>query len=78
MRGLQANAQPGVTWVAGMELSDTFAWDDNNIPASYQAVDEAIEKAEALDADLYVNYADVASAVEEVDRTKKAKRSKLW
>ena len=69
MRGLQANAQPGVTWVAGME-HPTFAWDDNNIPASYQAVDEAIEKAEALDADLYVNYADVASAVEEVDRTK--------
>ena len=69
LRGLQANAQPGVTWVAGME-HPTFAWDDNNIPASYQAVDEAIEKAEALDADLYVNYADVASAVEEVDRTK--------
>ena len=69
LRGLQANAQPGVTWVAGME-HPTFAWDDNNIPASYQAVDEAIEKAEALDADLYVNYADVASAVDEVDRTK--------
>ena len=66
----------GVTWVAGME-HPTFAWDDNNIPASYQAVDEAIEKAEALDADLYVNYADVASAVEEVDRTKKQSGASL-
>lgn len=69
LQGLQTNAQPGVTWVMGME-HPTFHWDERNIAANYDLVDEAIEKANALDADLYTNYTDVVATIEAVDRNK--------
>ncbi len=41
-------------------------------------VDEAIKKAEALNADLYSNYSDVTAAIEAVDRNKsKAEQSEV-
>ena len=46
--------------------------------ADYSTVDEAIKKAEALNADLYSNYSDVTAAIEAVDRNKsKAEQSEV-
>lgn len=43
LAGLQENAQPGVAWVMGFD-HPTFAWDIENIPADYTAVDAALER----------------------------------
>ena len=75
--GLQANAGSDVEWVSGIG-HPTFGWDDRNISADYSTVDEAIKKAEALNADLYLNYSDVTAAIEAVDRNKsKAEQSEV-
>ena len=67
--GLQANAGSDVEWVSGIG-HPTFGWDDRNVSADYSTVDEAIKKAEALNANLYSNYSDVTAAIEAVDRNK--------
>ena len=75
--GLQANAGSDVEWVSGIG-HPTFGWDDRNVSADYSTVDEAIKKAEALNADLYSNYSDVTAAIEAVDRNKsKAEQSEV-
>ena len=75
--GLQANAGSDVEWVSGIG-HPTFGWDDRNVSADYSTVDEAIKKAEALNADLYLNYSDVTAAIEAVDRNKsKAEQSEV-
>ena len=75
--GLQANAGSNVEWVSGIG-HPTFGWDDRNVSADYSTVDEAIKKAEALNADLYSNYSDVTAAIEAVDRNKsKAEQSEV-
>ena len=75
--GLQANAGNDVEWVSGIG-HPTFGWDDRNVSADYSTVDEAIKKAEALNADLYSNYSDVTAAIKAVDRNKsKAKQSEV-
>ena len=75
--GLQANAASDVEWVSGIG-HPTFGWDDRNVSADYSTVDEAIKKAEALNADLYSNYSDVTAAIEAVDRNKsKAEQSEV-
>ena len=74
---LQTNAGAGIKWVAGIN-HPTFVWDDNNIPADYTAVNEAIAAAEKFDKTLYSNYADVETAIDAVDRTKsKAEQSEV-
>ena len=75
--GLQANAGSDVEWVSGIG-HPTFGWDDRNVSADYSTVDEAIKKAEALNADLYSNYSDVTAAIQVVDRNKsKAEQSEV-
>ena len=75
--GLQANAGSDVEWVSGIG-HPTFGWDDRNVSADYSTVDEAIKKAEALNANLYSNYSDVTAAIEAVDRNKsKAEQSEV-
>ena len=75
--GLQANAGSNVEWVSGIG-HPTFGWDDRNVSADYSTVDEAIKKAEALNADLYSNYSDLTAAIEAVDRNKsKAEQSEV-
>ena len=75
--GLQANAASDVEWVSGIG-NPTFGWDDRNVSADYSTVDEAIKKAEALNADLYSNYSDVTAAIEAVVRNKsKAEQSEV-
>lgn len=75
--GLQANAGSDVEWVSGIG-HPTFGWDDRNVSADYSTVDEAIKKAEALNADLYSNYSDVTAAIEAVDWNKsKAEQSEV-
>ena len=75
--GLQANAASDVEWVSGIG-HPTFGWDDRNVSADYSTVDEAIKKAEALNADLYSNYSDVTAAIEAVVRNKsKAEQSEV-
>ena len=75
--GLQANAGSDVEWVSGIG-HPTFGWDHRNVSADYSTVDEAIKKAEALNADLYSNYSDVTAAIEAVDRNKsKAEQSEV-
>ena len=75
--GLRANAGSDVEWVSGIG-HPTFGWDDRNVSADYSTVDEAIKKAEALNADLYSNYSDVTAAIEAVDRNKsKAEQSEV-
>ena len=75
--GLQANKGSNVEWVSGIG-HPTFGWDDRNVSADYSTVDEAIKKAEALNADLYSNYSDVTAAIEAVDRNKsKAEQSEV-
>ena len=69
LAGLQTNAGAGVEWVAGIG-HPTFAWDDNNIPADYTAVDAAIARATALDSSLYTNYSAVKDSINSVDRAK--------
>ena len=77
LTGLNTNAAEGIEWVAGIG-HPTFVWDTNNIPADYSTVDEAIKKAEDLNADLYSNYSDVTAAIEAVDRNKsKAEQSEV-
>ena len=75
--GLQANAGSDVEWVSGIG-HPTFGWDDRNVSADYSTVDEAIKKAEALNANLYSNYSDVTAVIEAVDRNKsKAEQSEV-
>ena len=75
--GLRANAGSDVEWVSGIG-HPTFGWDDRNVSADYSTVDEAIKKAEALNAELYSNYSDVTAAIEAVDRNKsKAEQSEV-
>ena len=75
--GLRTNAGSDVEWVSGIG-HPTFGWDDRNVSADYSTVDEAIKKAEALNADLYSNYSDVTAAIEAVDRNKsKAEQSEV-
>ena len=69
LAGLRTNAGAGVEWVAGIG-HPTFVWDDNNIPADYTAVEAAIAKANAIDSNLYSNYANVEKAIGKVDRSK--------
>lgn len=66
---LKAHADPNVNWVMGME-HPTFGWDERNISANYDEVEEAVKKAESLDAGLYTNYVDVTTAIEAVDWNK--------
>ena len=69
LTGLQKNAGTDIEWVAGIN-HPTFEWDDNNIPANYTKVDEAITAAKVFDSNLYSNYADVETAIGKVDRSK--------
>ena len=66
---LQKNAGAGIGWVAGIK-HPTFAWDDNNIPADYTAVDAAIARTTTLDSSLYTNYSAVEDSINSVDRAK--------
>ena len=77
LTGLQKNAGTDIEWVAGIN-HPTFEWDDNNIPANYTKVDEAITAAKVFDSNLYSNYADVETAIGKVDRSKsKAEQAKV-
>ena len=67
---LNANASSGITWVQGKDGTPVFEWQDTLIAADYMAVDKAIEKANALDSELYSNYDAVTAAVKAVDRNK--------
>ena len=69
LTGLNANAAEGVEWVAGIK-HPTFEWDKWHISADYSAVDAAIAKANAIDSNLYSNYANVEKAIGKVDRSK--------
>ena len=77
LTGLNTNATEGVEWVAGIK-HPTFEWDKWHISADYSAVDAAIAKANAIDSNLYSNYADVETAIGKVDRSKsKAEQAKV-
>ena len=77
LTGLKTNAETGITWVAGIK-HPTFAWDDNNIPANYDAVNEAIKAAKELDKTQYSNYNAVEDAINAVDWEKsKAEQSEV-
>ena len=77
LTGLQKNAGTDIEWVAGIK-HPTFEWDDNNIPANYTKVEEAITAAKVFDSNLYSNYADVETAIGKVDRSKsKAEQAKV-
>ena len=67
---LNANASSGITWVQGKDGTPVFHWQDTFILADYTLVDEAIEKANALDSELYSNYDAVTAVVKAVDRNK--------
>ena len=69
LTGLNANAAEGIEWVAGIK-HPTFEWDKWHISADYSAVDAAIARANAIDSNLYSNYANVEKAIGKVDRTK--------
>jgi len=69
LTGLNTNAAEGVEWVAGIK-HPTFEWDKWHISADYSAVDAAIAKANAIDSNLYSNYANVEKAIGKVDRSK--------
>ena len=69
LNGLNEHAGKNVTWVAGI-THPTFAWDDRNILADYEKVDEAIQATTEIDGSLYSNYSDVEAAIKAVDRTK--------
>ena len=69
LAGLQKNASADVEWVAGIN-HPTFKWDKWHISADYSAVDAAIARANAIDSNLYSNYANVEKAIGKVDRTK--------
>lgn len=69
LEALKANAHQNVNWVIGIK-HPTFDWDEQNIPANYKAVEEAVKTAQALNAELYTNYADVTQALEAVDWNK--------
>ena len=66
---INTNAAEGVEWVAGIK-HPTFKWDKWHISADYSAVDAAIAKANAIDSNLYSNYANVEKAIGKVDRSK--------
>ena len=69
LAGLQAHAEGGVNWVAGID-HPTFDWDSRNIVADYTAVDAAIKAAQAVDRTLYANYSDVQDAIDAVEYNK--------
>ncbi len=69
LTGLNTNAAEGVEWVTGIK-HPTFEWDKWHISADYSAVDAAIAKANAIDSNLYSNYANVEKAIGKVDRSK--------
>lgn len=66
---LQKNAAGGVKWVEGVN-HPTFSWDEKNITADYSKVDEAIEKAEALNKEQYKDFSAVETAINAVIRDK--------
>ncbi len=77
LTSLQTNAAEGVAWVAGIK-HPTFAWDDNNILANYDAVNAAIEATKELDKTRYSNYNTVEDAINAVDWEKsKAEQSEV-
>ena len=69
LAGLQTNAGAGVEWVAGIG-HPTFAWDKWHISADYTAVDAAIEKANALNENDYIDFSAVKAALKAVVRGK--------
>ena len=62
LQGLQENAEEGVIWVEGID-HPTFAWDEQNIPADYEAVETAIGK---IPSDLTVYTDETVSALNEL------------
>ena len=77
LTGLQNHAGAGIEWVAGIK-HPTFVWDDNNILANYDAVNEAIEATKKLDKTQYSNYNTVEDAINAVDWEKsKAEQSEV-
>lgn len=62
LQGLQENAEEGVIWVEGID-HPTFAWDEQNIPADYEAVETAIGK---IPGDLTVYTDETVSALNEL------------
>lgn len=73
LESLNKNAADDVEWVMGIE-HPTFRWDDNNIPANYEAVDAAVKKAEMLNKDEYTNFSEVEAAINAVDRSKSVRQ----
>lgn len=67
---LNANTSGGSTWVQGKDGYPVFNWQENRILADYTSVNEAIEKANAINSELYSNYDIVTEAVEAVDWNK--------
>lgn len=65
LKELQNNAESGVVWVAGIN-HPTFSWDEQNIPANYEIVNTAIEKANALNKDEYKDFSAVEAAINAV------------
>ena len=77
LTGLNTNAAEGIEWVAGIK-HPTFAWDDNNILANYDAVNAAIEATKELDKTRYSNYNTVEDAINAVNWEKsKAEQSEV-
>ena len=69
LEALNKNAAEGIQWTMGIR-NPTFYWDNLNIAANYEAVDEAIAKAEALNKDNYKDFSAVEAAIKAVDRDK--------
>ena len=69
LAGLQANIGTGIEWVAGIG-HPTFSWDKWHISADYTAVDAAIEKANALNENDYIDFSAVKAALKAVVRGK--------
>ena len=66
---MQTNAGAGIEWVAGID-HPTFSWDKWHISADYTAVDAAIEKANALNENDYIDFSAVKAALKAVVRGK--------
>ena len=69
LEALNKNAAEGIQWIMGIR-NPTFHWDNLNISANYEVVDEAIVKAEALNKDEYKDFSAVEAAIKAVVRDK--------
>lgn len=62
---LNSNAAEEIQWVMGIN-HPTFSWDEQHISANYEAVNSAIDKANALSKENYKNFSAVETAINAV------------